>query len=181
MRDDTIPLAAVTAIAAGTIYGLLTPGAQGNALLLGVTAWVLAWYSYETRRLVKTNQGLVTMQFYPNVILSHNGHIGSDEIVNRGPGPALDLRTSTGEGGGDLAVVCEELPPDIPMSAGSNIIQARGKEYVLLQWRDCLGNPYSCEWRFDATRDQWAPDILSEDGLARNRAERGLPPPLTRL
>jgi hypothetical protein len=117
----------------------------------------------------------MTMQFYPNIVLISDAETGWDEIINRGPGPALDVCLATGEGGGDWDIICETWPPGIALPAPENVVSVKARDWVYMTWRDYIGNSYFCEWRYDEESTKWLPDILSEEGLELWRREHGLP------
>jgi len=112
-----------------------------------------------TQSIVEINRTLMEYSKHPELLLEHSTHVSGKHqtrIVNRGRGPARDIKCRTL----DKAGVEKEIPvADLaPGATGPNILATEAPDplYVSLNYNDVFDKPHGTCWQFDGT-DNWFP------------------------
>lgn len=157
------------ALAVGLWYTTEGHGQWATLLILGVTALVGAWYAYQTQRLAAetgrmaaSTEAMAKAGLHSVIELQRVTEEPFDgvtryvpsvyhEIMNAGPGPALDVEIvgpSAGEEEGRVLSVGF-------MQAGQTIRVGELGLPVTLTYRDLLGNKHREVWSFDEESGSW--------------------------
>ncbi len=148
-------------VGAGTVTSLFWPGDKASIFILGATALIITWYTYETHRLAKSTEGmadstrvLARAASRPNVVLSaehdkaSRGH--RSIISNHGPGSAHKLWIIPSDAGGPQ-LLSHYVPPGQTVHIRNRARELLKGQDISLFWQDFTGQEYGLEWHFDGT------------------------------